>query len=235
MRPAVMTMLLAICLALAVAGCERADTIVTMANFDRAYIPAFILTGAADPDGRSVMAVKQLKQQWFVFQSQQPVIAGGRAGERIEDLILEADGLVSARRNREAHEALDEIRMILMRQRMAVRVDYFPDRLTAFHVVMEMMLRSAGDPEVVNEFLPEARTRWSVVKAAKFKPEKYRFPKAMAGELDKNIAEVDKALAALERAAARSDRPAMKRKAATLKERFMNEYRMFGNFEGASL
>jgi len=237
MRQAMRTLVVLLTFVIAITACSGKKSVISHnADFDRAFIPALALTGQAKPDGRSVMAVKQLKQQWEVLKARLPeLVEKGAVGGRIEDLIMKADGLISARRNAEAHRALVEVSRLLIRQRTKHGIDYFPDKLMAFRDVMEMIVSSSGDPTVVSEFMPEAQARWAVAREAKFKPEDFRFTDERVEALKENMQAVDKVLLDLKAAAAGMNRPAMKKQARLLKKRFTKVYIMFGNFEASTL
>ncbi len=230
-----------VCAALAlvmalVAGCVGSPVQENMAAFDRAYIPALILTSERDTSGQSVMAIKQLKLQWSVFKSRSPDMAEeGGAAHGVDSLIMKADSQINVGRYREAHQTLARIRLVLLEARAESSIKYFPDRLVEFHVVLEKIEGASRDPERVQRYMPDAMAAWERVQKARFSKGSFRFNKDRAKRLKSLIEKEADALSALSAAAASDDRKKVAELVEDVSEKFKTIYSMFGNFGGASL
>ena len=219
-----------------VAGCAGNPVQENMAAFDRAYIPALILTTDKDTSGQSVMAIKQLKLQWSVFKSRNPDMAEeGGAAHDVTSLIMKADSQINVGRYREAHHTLARIRLILLEARAESRIKYFPDRLVEFHVVLERIEGASGDPERLQRHMPDAIAAWERVQKARFSRATFRLSKDRAERLKNLIEKEADALGALLAAAASDDRKKVAELVEDVSDRFNSIYSMFGNFSGASL
>lgn len=123
-----------------------------MAAFDAIYIPALALTSQAQAD-RSVApqaraAASKLFDVWPSAHerllwaiSGDPSWASSldRVGQAVQrGLGFSLDGDFGA-----AHEALEEVRLMLMAGRKRAGIEYFVDRLTAFHEPMEALVLAA--------------------------------------------------------------------------------------------
>lgn len=236
MRAALRSLALLGVIVVLVSGCRGDDVVASMAEFDRAYIPALILTSEKDTSGRSVMAMKQLKLGWSIFKGRNPeMVAEGGPATGIEDIVMDADGLMNGGRYKEAHREIEKIRDILYRLRSEAGISYFPDRLTEFHAVMERLLEKGGDTDKMVALVPEALAAWKAVEEAPFVRKHYRFSKDMEKALRKRITAVSEALKALGEAAGSGSGKEAAMMAREVRKGFSDVYSMFGNFGGASL
>ncbi len=218
-------------------GCAGNPVQESMASFDRAYIPALILTAKKDTTGQNIMAVKQLKLEWSLFRSRNPGLAeeGGPA-QGVGDLIRKADGLINVGKYREAHKTLIKVEKIMREARRESGIKYFPDRLAEFHDVMEKIVGvSSKSPARVSGLMPDAIKAWQNVRKARFSRGTFRFNKDQKKRLEKLIDDEAQLLEALSAAAASNDRKKVAGLANEVKVKFTTIYRMFGNFQGASL
>ena len=218
-------------------GCAGNPVQESMASFDRAYIPALILTAKKDTTGQNIMAVKQLKLEWNLFRSRNPGLADeGGLAQGVEGLIREADGLMNIGKYREAHQRLVKIEKIMREARVAAGIVYFPDRLAEFHDVMEEIVGvSSKSPARVSILMPDAIKAWRNVQKARFNRRFFRFTSDQKERLHKLIDDEAQLLEALLAAAASNDRKKVAGLANEVKAKFVTIYRMFGNFRGASL
>lgn len=219
-----------------IAGCAEHPVQESMAAFDRAYIPALMLTRDRDPTGQSVMAIKNLKLQWTVLKSKNPGLAddGGPANDA-EPLIMRADSLINAGKHSEAHKLLEQVRDIMYEARMEEKIKYFPDRLTEFHSVLKRIVEVAPNPAKVSRHMPDAIASWEAVSKARIDGKSFRMPKERVKRIKKLIAREADALAALSAAASSNNRKKVSELTVKVKKNFITIYRIFGDFGAASL
>ncbi len=218
-------------------GCASNPVQESMASFDRAYIPALMLTAKKDNTGQNIMAVKQLKLEWNLFRSRNPGLADeGGSAQGVEGLIMKADGLMNIGKYREAHKTLVKIEKIMREARVAAGIVYFPDRLAEFHDVMEEIVAVASkSPARVSILMPDAISAWRVVQKARFNRGFFRFTSDQKERLRKLIDDEAQLLKALLAAAVSNDRKKVAGLANEVMAKYTTIYRMFGNFQGASL
>ena len=100
--------------------------------------------------------------------------------------------VVSERKVTDAHEALEHVREVLMKLRQRNGIDYFIDRLTAFHEPMEAIVLAAKDKTgdtltdadiaLIRKRMPQAEQAWQRVAAAKLDASDYRLTPAQADD-----------------------------------------------------
>ncbi len=219
------------------AGCAGNPVQESMASFDRAYIPALILTAKKDTTGQNIMAVKQLKLEWSLFRSRNPGLADeGGPAQGVEDLVSKADSLINVGKYREAHKTLIKVEKIMREARVEAGIKYFPDRLAEFHDVMEKIVgASSKSPARVSGLMPDAIKAWDNVQKARFNRRFFRFTSDQKERLERLIDDEAQLLEALSAAAASNDRKKVAGFAIEVKVKFVTIYSMFGNFHGASL
>ncbi len=232
-RPMVVILVMVMALA---AGCAGNPVQENMADFDRAYIPALMMTRDKDTTGESVMAIKQLKLQWTVFSSKNPGMAeeGGAAGN-VEDMIKKADTLINVGKYREAHSTLIKVEKQMRQARAEVGIKYFPDRLGDFNDVRVRMIRDWRNPEKVQAHIPDAIAAWQQVQKTRVSSSIFRLSKDNAKRIKYLIKKEGEALMALSAAAASDDNRKMMALLKDVNDRFLRIYSMFGNFQGARL
>jgi hypothetical protein len=207
-----------------------------MAGFDRAFIPAYELTSSRDTSGKSVMAVKQLKFQWSVFKSRSPILTSGDDGSgSIGGMISEADALIVAGQYRNVHKLLKKIKVKMYKARMESEIDYFPDRLYEFELVLDKIVRRPGDTRHIRALMPGAIGAWNTVQRDRISRENFRFTKEDIKRLKKLVAAETKLLNELDRAASSGDGRKTKELAAKVYDNYKKIYRAFGYFQGADI
>ncbi len=237
MKKALRAIYMALAALVLLGGCASNPVQESMASFDRAYIPALMLTAKKDTTGQNIMAVKQLKLEWSLFRSRNPGLAeeGGPA-QGVGDLIRKADGLINVGKYREAHKTLIKVEKIMREARRESGIKYFPDRLAEFHDVMEKILgASSKSPARVSTLMPDAISAWRVVKKARFNRRFFRFTSDQEERLEKLIDDEAQLLKALLAAAVSNDRKKVAGLTSDVMAKYTAIYRMFGNFHGASL
>jgi len=232
--------------AILVSGCNEQDVIHDMARFDRAYVPALVLTVTRDTTGQSVLAVKRLRQDWELLSARyQQLFAGGDAAGRVNSSIERADLLITTGDFEGAHRELRSVRSILHDARKSRGIDYYMDYLTAFQPAMEKAVSAVDgkkpeditrlDVSVMEKMLPEAKARWRQVSAAPFNRKLFLFDKGTEKALMEAVAAEANALGYLEAAVRSGNRKLIAKHAEMVKEGFYSVLKMFGNFDSVSI
>ena len=217
-------------------GCAGNPVQESMASLERAYIPALMLTSEKDLTGQNVMALKQLKLEWSVFRSKNPAFADeGGSAYAVEAIVTEADNFINIGNYKKAHSVLERGRIILRNARVSAGIDFFPDRLTEFHVVMERIVKELNDPKRISILIPYVIESWRKVSQAKIDEDVFRFNEDQMENLERLIGQQTEILKGLSAAAASDDLKKMAGLAEQMKEKYKTIYMMFGNFRGASL
>jgi hypothetical protein len=233
-------------IAVLVSGCKDQDIAYDMARFDRAYVPALVLTGSKDTTGQSVLAVKRLKQDWAVLSAKHAqVFAIDGAAEKVNSKLDRADMLITTGDFQGAHTELEEIRDVFLDARKRHGIDYFMDYLTEFHSTMEDIVSVAEgkDPSHISDadvssmarLLPEASARWQALEKAPFDRGSFLFDKQTEKALRDAMAEEARAIDNLDAAIRSGNRKLIKKHALLLKKGYARVFKMFGNFESVSI
>lgn len=232
--------------AILLAGFAATDIRRDMVALDKVYIAALALTSQGKA-AESRKAVDTLQKTWREFRGRHyaanPKDPQWKPDfDRVSGMVDEASKIVAGGRPvTEAHEALEHVREVLMALRGRNRIDYFIDRLTAFHEPMEAIVLSAkdktgdtltgADVARIRATLPEAEKAWQRVAAAKLDAGDYRLDAAQAQDARK-LMELEKAsLAALKEALASGDKGRIARAATAIKPNFAKLFMTFGDFK----
>lgn len=225
-------------LAMPLASGVQAADLDHMVVFDGVYIPALALTTAAQQDAavvaRARAAMQRLEVRWPALRVQLQQDLGGTSAKRTLDAVdrhlAAARKAVAANAFSAAHEALEQVRLDLMQARSQRRIDYFVDRLTAYHEPMEVLalagskltpqeLTAAKRVELELAFA-EARVLWAGIEKNPPDPRVYALSPARAAQLRKGVADETEALSRLSDALRGDDPPALLKAAAALKPAF---------------
>ncbi len=141
------------------AGCAQtpsaasdAQMIAACAQLDQALIPALWYTGQAD-QARAGTATVALTQAWQAFAtgSGQKLAGTGAGKAGLQDVAGRiARANLAVQMNHEldrAHELLEGARRDLRQLRADAGVAYYPDQVTEFHRVLELMGRAVEDDD----------------------------------------------------------------------------------------
>jgi hypothetical protein len=223
----------------------RADILSDSARFDRVYIPALALTSQGEADGsRSAMA--RLKPAWHVFaqaheRDQPGDLSWTRSFGQVAKQIEEADSLVAAGKLSEAHEALEQVRILLMELRHKHHIAYFPDLLTAFHEPMEEIVLTvkgktpatltSAQRGTIKALLPELERRWQAVLGAGFKPALFGFSPERTAKAKQLMEAETQAIARLRKALDDQGSVALLPSGMAIKPAFAQLYMLFGEFK----
>jgi hypothetical protein len=133
-------------------GAQGKDSslVTAMAALDKAYIPALGLTGQGDV-AQAQAAFAQLEAAWSTFKAAVKPTLGSDAAwaadqKALDEVVTESHDLVMVKQdNPGAHEALENVRKILLASRDRMGIPYFVDSLTRFHNAMETYLSEKDD------------------------------------------------------------------------------------------
>jgi hypothetical protein len=223
------------------AGCKDIEVPRDMARFDRALIPALMLTSDEDTSGEAVMAVKGLKMELFTLKSRHSKAGWDAEIDEAEALVVKADWEVSGGEHEVAHDSLRRLREVMYELRKSEGIDYFPDYLTEYEFsiqrVEEIMAGrtpaglSAIDMARVRREASLMRERWGNVLNAEFDPRVFGFTPRQVEKLNTRLKSQTNALADFEGALSDGDGRAVIEKFGDVKSRLAEVERLFGNFE----
>jgi hypothetical protein len=215
-----------------------------MVSFDKAYIPVLALTsqGKADAAAKAMTILKAQWSDWVKANAGAYTDAGwARDIERIGQIVSRTEGLIARSDLAGAHEALEEIRNILMAQRDARAIPYFVDGLNHYHTVMEELAEVTAGKNVDNltsedlkklaSLTPQARVLWTQAQLAPFDAAAYGFASAKAEELRRTMQGTLASIDAVDQAARSGDKAAVLKAVDGLKPAFTKAFLMFGDFD----
>ncbi|MCB8933554.1 MAG: hypothetical protein M9921_14770 [Fimbriimonadaceae bacterium] len=229
------------------ARAEGTPPLQSMLAFDAVYIPALSWTSQAqtDPDAavKAVASTKALAQRWpaeraslmEAFPSDSRWAAElDRVGRQIASGAKQAE----AKEFAGAHEALEAVRLILMEGRKRNGLEYFVDRLTAFHEPMEAIVLAAKGkrPSQLDSRLRatlelellHAETLWLAVDAQIPDAERYGLTPQQEARLRRAMTDETTALMTLRSALATGTPAQVLNAAVSLKPPFAKLFTTFG-------
>jgi hypothetical protein len=216
-----------------------------MVKLDKSDIAALALTSQGKV-AESRKAMEILSESWKGFKQRYYDANPGDSQwkkdfDAADHMIAEASQIVASdRKVTDAHEALEEIRMVMMKLRARNGIEYFVDRLTAFHEPMEVIVLAAKDktPETladadiqrIRNMLPEAEELWKHVVAGDLDGPTYQLDASQLERARKLIQTEQQALAALKSALAAGDKQDIIKAAVGVKPNFAALFMTFGDF-----
>ena len=213
-----------------------------MVTFDRDYIPALALSNQPDKTTAQVTeSLRRLNAAWEKFikglsQSDRENAALDQAIKESERKIDEAGKLISAGKRKEAHEALEAVRMGFWKARTAMGMDYLPDRLTAFHEPMEefydQSIKPGAEATKIKGLLSALSVRWSDVEKVKLNLGLFRFSEEKAARFADRVKKERQILTQLSDFIASGNKKALVQAAGPMKANFAQIYLLFGDFTG---
>jgi hypothetical protein len=225
-----------------------------MVQFDALYIPALAATSAAQSDPRVAAkaraATARLHAAWPALQramaSHAPdavhAAAWQAALRQVSRRLQRGDQAVAAGRWKDAHEALEGVRVDLMTVRQAAGFDYFVDRLTIYHEPMERLALAGlnGTPSalgaaqraVLERDFAAARAQWHDIERHLPDPVAYRLGTARHTHFRQGVLAEGVALQRLSDALRSPDNAAVQAAAKGLKPPFARVFTAFGLAEG---
>jgi hypothetical protein len=222
---------------------------------DAVYIPALSLTTAAQGGDAAVAAkartsMQTLSARWPALRTallndladrKTPSVEAKRTLAAVDAHITAGNKAVAAADFKAAHEALEEVRIVLMKARVERGEDYFVDRLTAYHEPMEVLalagstwkpadLTPARRAELEMAFV-QARALWRDIERHPPEAKTYGLSPARATQLAKGMADEGAALSRLSDALRGSDAAGLLKAAAAIKPPFARTFTAFGQFD----
>lgn len=231
-------------------GAASAAPVDDMVAFDGRYIPALASTSAAASDPaaapRAQAAMRDLAERWPALR-QRLVDAGRTARDRagwhamlveLDRRIAEADALVRRGRFADAHEALEHVRPAMGDARRAAGIDYFVDRLVAYHEPMERIadaaqpLREGRSDAAARDRLErdfaQARALWLAIERTPVDAARHALTPQRLAQYERAVADETAALSRLSDALRGADAAALAAAAAAVKPPFARAYTAFG-------
>jgi len=239
-----LALILPFCAALLM-GMSRDELRQDMVRLDKVYIAALALSNQGKA-AETRKAVADLTRAWRGFSDRHRV-ANPQDAQWQKDFdavgrhIDEASAIAgSERKATEAHEPLEEVRLVMMKLRARNGIDYFVDHLTAFHEPMEAIVLTAkdktaqtlteGDVARIRGLLPQAEALWQRVAAADFDAATYQLDAEAFAKARRLMQQEEQALAGLSAALASGDRAAIAKAAVGIKPNFAALFATFGDF-----
>jgi hypothetical protein len=217
-----------------------------MVRLDKIYIASLALTSQGKvAESRKVVSALQL--EWQAFRKRHynanPRDAQWKPDfDHVNSMVNEAVKIVASERVvTDAHESLEHVRQVLMSLRQRNRIDYFIDRLTAFHEPMEAIVLAAKDKTGdtlteadiarIRKALPQAEQAWQRVATANLDASDYMLVPAQADDARKLMALEKTSLGALKNALAAGDKARIAQAAVAIKPNFAKLFMTFGDLK----
>jgi hypothetical protein len=208
---------------------------------DRSYVPALALTNQRDKPLPIVEeSMRRLATAWNKFvqgtTKEWGKTAMKEAITRSTVKVEEALGLVAVNKRKEAHEALETLRMVFWKARTDMGIKYLPDRFTAFHEPMEeftdLAVKPDSDASKLREKLHELSIFWKEVEEAGLDVKLFAVSPERAAKYTDQVKREREILTQLESLIGSSNQEALAKAAGALKINFSQTYFVFGDFSG---
>jgi len=239
-RLGVPTLAVVVCI-IAVSTTLSAGPLEESAALDRAYVPALALTNQPDkPLLKVEESLQRLAVSWPRFVENMKNGDGARLFSQAlilsSDKISEARDLVAAGRRKEAHEALETVRMVFWKARTDAGIDYLPDRFTAFHEPMEQFAENATKygPEAADlkEKLQQLSRLWKLIEEATLDAELFRVSPERAAKYREQVKKERDIITQIGNILESPEKEAFSKAIASMKGNFAQTYFVFGDFSG---
>lgn len=212
------------------------------AVLERAYVPALALTNQPD---RPLVAVKEamrrLTAEWNKFvqniaTTDQKMPALKEAIAQSSASVKEAEGLVAADKRKDAHEALETVRMVFWKVRADMGITYLPDVFTAFHGPMEefadIASKSGTDLSTLKVPLNNLSDLWKYVENSPLDVQLFKVSPERAAKYREQIRKQREILVQLMGFIEAGNREAFAKVTGMMKANFAQAYFVFGDFSG---
>lgn len=223
---------------------SRSPLLDAMVALDAVYIPALSLTTAAQKDAaaapRAAAAMARLQGRWpslrVALEIRKPA-DWAAALDAVTRQIDAAAAAVALSNWEVAHEALEPVRLTLMKAREGAGVDYFVDRLTRFHEPMEVLALAGSRGLVpisptmraeIERAFAEARAHWRLVEQNLPDHAAYRMSTRRITQFKQALGDEAAALTKLSDALRGSDDAALLKAASAIKPPFSRVFTAFG-------
>ena len=227
------------------AGSSSAALIDDMANLDKAYVAALVLSNQPDKPAEAVTtSMKRLTDSWKKFvDGLSPADRDNKslksAISQISGSVAEAEKLATAGKRKDAHEALEMVRITFWKTRSDMGIDYLLDLLTAFHEPMEAFVDLAEKPGAdqlkLKSLLTELSEKWTIVEKAKPDAKLFGLNEEKTTRYTSLVKKEREVLTSLAALIEGKDQETLKKTAGTVKTTFSQAYMVFGDFSGLGL
>ena len=227
------------------AGSSSAALIDDMANLDKAYVAALVLSNQPDKPAEAVTAsMKRLTESWKKFvDGLSPADRDNKslksAISQVSGSVAEAEKLAAAGKRKDAHEALETVRIAFWKARSDMGIDYLLDLLTAFHEPMEAFVglaeKPGADPAKLKSLLAELSEKWTIVEKAKLDTKLFGLNEEKTTRYTSLVKKEREILTSLTALIVGKDQAALAKTAGTVKTTFSQAYMVFGDFNGLGL
>ncbi|MEY4751224.1 MAG: hypothetical protein RIQ60_3438 [Pseudomonadota bacterium] len=226
-----------------------------MVAFDAVYIPALAASTSASQDARAVpkavAAGQALDARWPQLRSTLTVTWGSQPARAWTATLAAVDRQITLARTaaaasnwKDAHEALEDVRIELMKARLGQGMDYFIDQLTAYHEPMEALTIAASTwkPAEIDaqrraqleQAVLHAAALWRGIERHTLDMAAYGLPPAGQAQLRQALADESAALDRLTQAQRLGSTEQVLKAAAGLKPAFARAFTAFGRSGGAA-
>jgi hypothetical protein len=232
----------------------HADILNNSVALDAVYIPALSLTNAKPGDtaaaDKARAAMQRLESSWpglraallkdFSDGTPAQAAAARKTLAQVDKALAESRKAAAAGKFEAAHTALEDVRIDLMKLRMARGVDYYMDRLTAYHEPMEVLALAGANTEPqdltparrdeMEKTFVEASALWRSAWKNLPDPKAYQMNDARLAQFKKGMADVTAAMSRLSDALRGTDNAALLKAAAAIKPPFARTFTAFGHY-----
>jgi hypothetical protein len=212
------------------------------AVLERSYVPALALTNQPDkPLVAVVEAMRRFTAGWNRFV--QNITAIDQKNPALKEAIAqssasvkEAEGLVTAGKRKDAHEALETVRMVFWKARTDMGITYLPDMFTAFHEPMEefadIASKSGTDLSTLKVPLNNLSDLWKNVENNPLDVQLFRVSPERAAKYREQITKQREILVQLMGLIETGNREALAKVTGMMKANFAQAFFVFGDFSG---
>lgn len=242
------TLILVLCFG--IWGCseepDRTSLVLSMIEFDRSYVPAFIFTDL-QKQRESELSLQRLKRNWdgfsckyynLEFKYGHDITDKHWKGDfdRIGGLLVSAEAMVKDKESERAYKKIREIRLVFAGLRKRNGIDYFLDKITGFNeAIEESFLILEGNGKLKDEDLRELRALFKKAQKNLTEAEKtginFNFDAKKETALRNRIRDEQILLAAFAAALPSKNRDKIFQAVQNLKPNFIALYKAFGDFQ----
>lgn len=224
---------------------KEAELLRDMANLDRSYIPALMLSGKGQHE-EFIIAMNRFVDGWEDFKKnnldmQRLDAQWDEDMHKVQHQIqLALDLMESDAELKQIHEALEPIRKTMLELRQRNGMDYYLDYLSRYHDAMEKVVEktqaldsaaSVTELEQLKGDVEHARSLWQEVVNARLDKNIFIVDPQSLMQLQSLVNKTQQGLTELQAAIDAADAAKVKQLGAKLKPLFTQIYALFGNFD----
>jgi hypothetical protein len=233
-------LLVTTCLAFSVSA--HAGLVEESAALERSYVPALALTNQPDKALPMVEeSMRRLTAAWNRFvrgmtanDMEKPALQAAITQSSAK--VKEAEGLIAVDKRKDAHEALETLRMVFWKARLDMKISYLPDLFTAFHGPMEEFADLASKPGTdlsgLEGLLDNLSGLWKSVEETALDVQLFRVTPERAAKYVAQVRKEREILTQLKSLIESQNREALVKATGTMKANFAQTYFVFGDFSG---